>query len=391
MNVPRRILAPIVVLLAGVATSGALIATRPRAAATQPVASLPRVRVVEVRPEDVQVRVRSQGTVAPRAESQLVAEVAGRVVWISPNLTPGAFFQAGEPLLRIDAFDYAAAVESAEAERLVRASENDRAQAERERFAVLLAEGIVSRAEVERVAAAAKSAAAALRAATAALTRARRDHERTELAAPYDGRVRAENVDLGQFVARGATLGTVYAVDQVEVRLPVDDDDDLAFVDVPLTPAAPGRLGPETELRARFAGRERSWRGRVVRTDGQIDPRTRLVHLVARVDDPFGAADQVPLGVGMFVEAEIAGRRLSGVFRLPRSALRPGPSVQVVDGDGRLRSRAVELVRALDDDEVLVSGGIGAGERVALSAGTALLDGTAVQPVPEARVQEASR
>jgi RND family efflux transporter MFP subunit len=376
-----RTLAPVLVLLAGAGGAWVLVATRPQAEAKRPPVEPPPVRVVEAVPADVELRVRSQGTVVPWAQSQLVAEVAGRVVWVSPNLASGAFFSAGEPLLRLEAFDYAAAVDAAEADRLLRESRGEHAAAELRRFEALHQKGIVSRAEVERAAAAAKGAAASLRAAAAALTRARRELERTTVIAPYDGRVRAENVDVGQFLARGTVVGTVYAVDRVEVRLPVRDED-LAHLDLPLTPAAGELPGPEVRLRARFGGGDRIWVGRAVRTEGEIDPRTRVVHVIARVDDPFGGQGPAPLTVGMFVEAEIIGRHRAGIIRLPRSALRPDSQVFVVDAGDRLQARPVELIGSPDYDEILVAHGLEGGERVALSLGPGFVQGTAVRALP---------
>ena len=74
---------------------------------------------------------------------------------------------------------------------------------------------------------------AALREANARLTRASRDLARTELTAPFRGRVRTKDVDVGQFVNRGAVIGVLYAVDWAEVRLPLPDRE-LRWLDLPL-------------------------------------------------------------------------------------------------------------------------------------------------------------
>ena len=76
-------------------------------------------------------------------------------------------------------------------------------------------------------------ARASLREAKARVARAERDLERTRLIAPYDGRVRTERVDAGQFVNRGEAVATLYSIDFAEVRLPVHDDD-LAFLPLSL-------------------------------------------------------------------------------------------------------------------------------------------------------------
>ena len=152
--------------------------------------------------------------------------------------------------------------------------------------------------------------------------------------APYTGRIRTKSVDVGQFVSRGAPVARVYAVDYAEVRLPIPDAE-LAYVDLPLAfrGQAGDAKGPKVTLRAQFAGREHTWQGRIVRTEAEIDPQSRMVQAVARVADPYGQGGRPgrpPLAVGMFVEAEIEGRWTSSVV-LPRVALRGGDTVYVID------------------------------------------------------------
>jgi RND family efflux transporter MFP subunit len=225
-------------------------------------------------------------------------------------------------------------------------------------------------------------AEAALASARAALDRAERDLERTRIRAPYAGRVREKNVDLGQYVTPGTPLAQIYSVDFAEIRLPLPDAD-LAFVDLPLSfrGAEADSPGPEVVLRAEFAGRSYEWSGRLVRTEGEIDPRTRMVHAVAQVKNPYGRGDdpeRPPLAAGMFVEAEIAGRPVKGVAVIPRTALRNDSQVLVVDRDNRLQFRDVVVLRT-SDDQAIVSSGLNQGDRVCLSNLAAVTDGMRVR------------
>lgn len=193
--------------------------------------------------------------------------------------------------------------------------------------------------------------------------------------------MRSKSVDVGQFVNRGAPLVSIFATDFAEVRLPLPDDR-LAFVDLPLAyrGGSAGR-GPRVELTADFAGRLHAWTGRIVRTEAEIDARSRMVHAIARVDDPYGRGAEPgrpPLSAGMFVEAEIEGRRVEGVAVLPRAALREGDRVLLVDGESRLRFRDVEILRALED-RVVISAGLSDGDRVCLSPIAAVTDGMLVR------------
>ena len=127
-----------------------------------------------------------------------------------------------------------------------------------------------------------------------------------------------------------------------------------------------------------MAGQERTWKGRVVRAEGKLDERTRMVNVVVRVDHPYKT--KPPLAVGLFVTVEIAGRVLPRAAIIPRSALREGDVVWVVDGDNHLSFRQVE-VATRQEDEVMVENGLKNGESVVISSLKVVTDGMAVKPV----------
>lgn len=395
MQLPSaKITLPVLVLAGATLFAGVLVAARRPVETHAPEIAVPAVRVLPVTPESVQLTVRTQGSVAPRTESDLVPEVAGRVVWASPALAAGGFFTAGEPLLRLDRADHEVRLLRAEAALASARSQAELARRNLERSVRLEKEGLIAAMTHEDAQNTARVAAASLRDAEAALAQARRDLERTELRAPFDGRVREKRVDVGQFVERGTPVARLYAVDYAEVRLPVTDAD-LAFLDLALDhrgSEAPAR-GPGVVLSARFAGAEHRWKARVVRTEGEIDPRSRLVHVVARVDDPYGrpgdGEGRPPLAVGMFVDAAILGRTVEGAVVLPRGALRGEDRVLVVDPQDRLTWRKVTILRA-DRDAVIVTSGLSAGERVILSPLEAPVEGMAVRPVVDPSPETAS-
>ena len=84
--------------------------------------------------------------------------------------------------------------------------------------------------------------------------------------------------------------------------------------------------------------------------------------------------------IGRFVEAEITGRTLEQVFVLPRSALSDGSNLLVVDSDDRLQKVEISILH-MENDQVLVNGGISAGERVVASA-LGVLPGTSGEFIP---------
>jgi RND family efflux transporter MFP subunit len=386
----KRLL-PFGVLGLGFLGAYALHATAPEVKTVATQAPAPLVRVASVRPEERELTVITHGTVAPRTESDLVPEVSGSVVWVSPALVSGGFFESGEPLLRIDQRDYEVALERARASLARARSEHNRAKKELARRKGLAERQVASASQLDDALNAERVTAAALREARAALEKAERDLERTEVTAPFAGRVRDERVDVGQFVNRGASIARLYAVDYAEVRLPIPDDE-LAYLELPLLYRGEigDDAGAEVLLRARFAGGEHTWQGRIVRTEGEIDPKSRMVHVVARVDDPYRRTQdgmRPPLAVGLFVEAEIKGQRVQNVVVLPRAAMRGLDQVLVLDQDSRLRFRRVDVLRA-GHDQVVIRPGLAPGEKVCVSPIETVIDGMRVReasasPAPE--------
>ena len=375
----KRKLAPIVVIVSGLSLAFLILITGSEVKQQSPETIPPLVRTMVAARTSLQLSVSTHGTVVPRTESELIPEVSGRVIWVSPSLVSGGFFSEGDPLLRIETLDYEVAVEQGRA-RLARA-ESDLANARvaHARQMDLAKHQASSEANRDNATNRLRVTEAATREAVASLGKAKRDLLRTEISAPYDGRVRSERVDVGQFVNRGSAMGTIYAVDFVEVRLPVHDEE-LAFLNVEMFNQRENltNLAPVI-LRARFAGREHEWHGTVVRTEGELDPRTRMVNVVARVADPYSDThNRPPLSVGLFVDAEIIGAMVSDVVVIPRAALRGKDQVMVVDVDERLRYRQVEVLR-LDRNEVLIQSGIRNGERVCISAIETAMDGMLVR------------
>ena len=376
----KKVLLPVLILGLGALATGMILRSR-QPIDVQPHEEPPtRVRTLTVEKTDVELTVESQGTVVPQTEADLVAEVGGRVTWVAPSFEDGGFFREGDPLLRLDPREYELNVASAGAElarsKVMLAREQAEAQVAREEWREL-GEGEPSPLTLREPQL--EEARARIQAAEAALAKAELDLERTTLRAPFTGRLRAKRVDLGEFVNRGTPLATIYSVATAEIRLPIPDSE-LAYLDVPLG-ARPGAAGPSVRLEAEFAGTRHTWEGRVVRTGGEIDPTSRMVPLIAQVDNPYALRnDAPPLSVGLFVQAAITGRTVRDVIELPREALRGSDSVVVVDQEDRLRTRTVRVLRTTDT-VAIISDGLESGERVCLTQLDTVTEGLRVLPL----------
>ncbi len=384
----KRLVLPFVIVLAGFGLAALLLVTGPTLNSQPAMVLTPLVRVQTVTLQDITLSSLTHGTVAPRTESELVVEVAGRVISVNPNLVSGGFFDAGEELLQIEPLDYELALEQARAG--IAQAESDLANAQRAatRLDSLSERQLTSAALQDDAMNRVRIAEATLRSSQALLARAERDLARTRILAPYEGRVRSERVDIGQFVSRGNTIATIYATDYAEVRLPINDEE-LAFLDLPLGPVTEGALpipATQVSITARFAGAEHQWPAQVVRTEGELDPQTRMINVIARVDAPYApSAGRAPLAVGLFVDAEIHGRLARAVAVLPRSAVRQNNQVLVVDSDNRLHFRPVTVLRMVAE-EAYISAGLAAGERVCISSIDNALEGMTVRITAEAHV-----
>jgi RND family efflux transporter MFP subunit len=388
LRIALMVLLPVAVLALGGWSAKTMIDSRPEPEKKTPQVTAPLVRVMRARTENVRLTVETEGVVAPRTESQLVPEISGRVMWASPSLVAGGFFDEGQVLLKIDPREYELAVigaRSAVAQAKTRvATEEQEASVARKEWESL-GEGeptpLVLR---EPQVAEAKAAQAS---AEAALGQAQFDLERTIVKAPFDGRLWEKSVDVGQYVQRGQAVARLYAVDVAEVRLPIADEQ-LAYVALPLAyrnvESSQNATGPAVTLKTDFAGETYHWNGRIVRTEGEIDPRTRMVHAIAQVEDPYARAGQSrrpPLAVGMFVKAEIHGKGVRAI-PIPRTAVRGENTVLVVTAENKIEFRRLDIFRQ-ERDRVLARGGIAEGEQICVSTLEAAVEGMPVRILEE--------
>lgn len=327
------------------------------------------------------VQVKSYGRVKPRTQSTLLPQVSGQIVWLNPDFRAGGFFEQGEELIRLDSRDYTAEVSQAEAA-LMNA---------RQTLAEELARSAQAAADWKRLGNsgeapplvlrkpqlnAAKSAVAS---AEAALAVARLNLERTRIRAPYAGRVLETEVDLGQVVSSGTTLGQIYAVDVLEVRLPLQNRD-LAYLRLPEEYRVEGSepFQPRVEIRSDLI-RPELWQGRIVQTEGAIDETSRQLHVLAQIDDPYGekAVDRVPLKVGQYVTALIEGVVVEDALLIPNRAIYQGSYVYVVEA-GALQRREIDIAWQ-DETRALVRSGLETGEQLVLTSLGQVVSGTRVR------------
>lgn len=375
---------PLLVLAAGLVVSNIIRHSRPETPVSIPKKIVPVVRGIIAKETSFRPVIKAQGTVTAKQKIELVPEVAGKIVWVSPSFAQGGLFNKGEELVRIDPRNYQFAVSSARASvadarnilvlekaesALAKSEWNDLGQGE--------ASSLVLR-EPQL-----KSAQAKLDSAVANLDRALLDLERTKIKAPFDGRVEEKNVDVGQYISLGSKLAVLYSTDIAEILLPLTDNQlgklDLQMIYAPqVASGAAGQTGLDVDLYANVAGKRRKWTGKIVRTAGTVDLNSRILSVIVEVRNPYQVRPGgAPLLNGLFVEAEIPGREMDHVFILPRAALRNQNQVVIVDKKNKLRSRTIEIIHSTRQD--IIVRGLKSGERVNISPLEVMIEGEQVK------------
>jgi RND family efflux transporter MFP subunit len=326
-----------------------------------------RVDTIPAELASLNFSVYSQGTVRPRTETTLVAEVAGQIVSVSSNFIPGGFFRKGEVLLQIDPSDYETGLLRAQANLAARkaqlADQKARSEQARKDWTNLGRQGEPSdlTLRIPQLA----EAQAAVQAGEAELQEAERELQRTRIKVPYDGLVRSKQVDVGQYVSAGTPLGVTFAIDTAEIRLPLSSND-LKFLDLPSATRLDATQRVPVTLSSQDMDSGPRWSAEIVRTEGVVDEGSRVIYAVAEVSDPYGvlgATSHPELKMGSFVRAEIQGRRVNNVVVLPRSVLRADNTVMIANEQRTLEIRPVTLIRT-EPREVYISEGVEGGELV---------------------------
>lgn len=383
----KRILMPIGILLGCLAIAVLLIRTPTEVNESSPEIIPVSVRVAEVQLETVSLVVESQGKVQAARQVNLSAPVAGPVAWIAPALEAGGYVAAGDALVRIDSSDFETALARSEAGLQQARADAKLAEADLARIRELADRSLASASQLQDVERQAEVARARQADASAAARQAELDLQRTEIRAPFDAIVQSRDVELGQYVNRAQAVAILFGADEVEVRVPLAIRQ-LGFLDIPLQARGeiPAEQAPGVTLTGLYAGEERHWQGSLVRSEATIDPNSNTVQTIIRVRQPVagnaGDKNAIPLPIGLYVQAEIEGKRVEDMIALPRSVIRNNNQVLVVDAENTMHFRDVEIYR-LEEERVLISGGLLPGELICISPIQAVVDGMSVRPLRE--------
>lgn len=348
-----RLLLPLLLLGAGLASYAWFSREPPSADRPRPKPKPIEVRVEELKREDFLVHVTTHGIMESHGQGSLTTQIGGRVQTIHPGLEVGAFFKEGEVMLEIDPVDFEEALINAKAQ-LAQADFNLEFETVRAEQARLSWEDLAYNEEPSDLVLRIPHVRLAERQqeqAKARLLSAERALERTQVKAPFDGRVLTRTVGVGQTISAGMSLGIIFPTDYSEVRLPVSTRF-LADVTLP-----EDLTDPPVEIVLKDGLAEQSdveWSAQILRTEGALDASTLELFAVARVEDPFGLqTKKTPLRIGQPVSSEIPGRTLDDVFVIPRESVSNLKRIRLVDPDN-LTLKTANITKLWENNDFLV-------------------------------------
>ena len=327
----------------------------------------PDVFVEILTPKDFQVQISSNGTTTPLTQTVLTAEVGGEVIYRSKKFAEGASVIEGEILAKIDDTDlqlqYKNALlqlANAEVQYSLQLAEAEVAKKAWDK----IGDGVASDLTLKKPQL--KQAEAFLEVAKAQVSSAAKKLNKTEIIAPYAGRIQNVNIDLGTTIIPGQPVGAMYTSSEIEITLAVKDND-LQFLSIPMD----GRkLNPSEQasvvIESFYKGKTQSWNGKLERVDGVIDPVTRMINLIAVFKNDFIETDKPNLPIGLFVEAKIDGITLKNIFEIPINSLSENNEVYIVDKDNQLELRKLTILKKYSEF-VIIKDGLKAGERIVTS------------------------
>ncbi len=375
----KQFIFPFLVLLLGGAGYWGMASMKKPPAEKALIDNTPLVTVQKNHPVEMNFSVSSYGVVSAKYETELVAQVSGEVVYLSEKFVRGGFVKKGDLLAKIDASDYDVAlieaqanIASAEAALVLERAYGDVAKEQWSNItrskptALSLRKPQLAQEE------------ARLLSAQATLKRAKKNRQRTQIKAPYNALIESRKVGLGSYVSMGTSLGKIFSTAQAEIRLPVADHE-LQY----LTNQG---VGEKVTVFAKLAGVEQQWNGKIIRTEGVIDQRSRMNYLVAEIKDPYALLSNKKvskenskneLRYGTYVTALINGREAGEISIIPRHLLLDG-KVAIVNELQQLHFQEVSVARTVGA-QLFINQGLKEGELVITSALDYPIEGMPVQ------------
>ncbi len=314
----------------------------------------------------------------------LRARVSGYLSKI--NFKPGDEVEQGELLFEIDAREYQAALDRAEAEVAGLDARVKRTEADFRRAEKLLPSNTITREEYDKIVADRAEAAAGLSSAGAKVKQARLDLEFTRVTAPLSGRIGRNLIDEGNLVAADNTLlANIVSVDPAFVYFNVDERTILRVQRMAMEGKEPSEKKLHLPVHVRLADeKDYPHQAEVDFIDNRVDPSTGTIRVRAVIPNPIVADGWRRFAAGLFVGVRVPIGRPYKALLVSERALGTDQGqkfVYVVNDKNEVVYRPVRIGR-LQDGLRVIEEGLQADERVITSGLQRVRPGVAVQPKP---------
>ena len=369
-----RVILPIAIIVLGIGAMKTVTALGDTTEENESVDTRPTVQVTQLKPESFAINIEAFGELAPLESTRLAAQVSGEVVEWNPKFVAGGIVKRGEALFSIEKDAYTAALlqaESALANAQAALIEEKALANVAEREAATLPNSRVTDLYLRKPQI--LSAEAAVKAAQAQMKIAKRDLANTEVVAPYDALIVSRSIGKGDFLTVGTTAATLYNVEVGEVTFP------LARFDQAFLPEALNGIEATVSL-LNGTTDEIKRSATIVRDSGIYDSATRMTHLVARVNDPYGlTTQQAVLRFGAYTKVSFTGKTIDNVYRIPQELI-TRRQLWILDEADKLVAKPVEVVREVDS-EFLIRVDIAADDRIVMTLPEYPQNGMAVKVI----------
>lgn len=295
--------------------------TRPSAQKNMPTANRILVSTVNAQAQKQQPLLTGYGEVTARWSTNLTAEVNGQIDHVSTKLLTGSSFKKGDVLARINAVDYeselAAAKANLAAAKVAYLEQQRETQQAKKRWELSGLSGTPSALTLQTPQLA--QALASVKSAETALAKAKKNLARTEILAPFNGRVISRNINPGGYVTVGTTLAEIFSTDIMEINIPLTDqqfallgkEEEAINRTVTLKNTSHNSTGDTQD-------NTKQWTAKIARFQYHINTTERTRNLVLAISNKHASEDLMP---GSFIKAFIPGKSIDGLVKVPASSL----------------------------------------------------------------------
>ncbi len=366
-------LAIIILLIAvGFLVSRHLLTSKPKVKRRKPAKMQTLVKVMTANKISSQIKIKALGRVFAAHEINLQARISGTVVFVHENFIPGGIIAKDDELVRIDDADYRLILQQkkhalAQAKADLRIEQGKQKVAEQEWQVINeISKNLDSTSkDLALRTPQLNKAKTSIQSAIVDIKKAKIDLDRTKIRAPFNAVIRQKSIDYGSQVSSQSSIATLTGIDEfyVELSLPVEK---LAWISLPSSTEEPSKV--------EILANNTKYQAEITHLQPDLDKDGLMAKIIIKIPDPLGTkSNKTPLLLGSFVQANISGKTIDNVYKIPLAALKDGKKVLIATPENRLHIQPVSIL-AREKEYVLIDQGINQNDLIIISNVAAQID-----------------